>query len=177
MATRSAGNPHAAWCVQVRSSEFTPRRGGSDSTVTRTCWATGEALLVPARNRRSRVGRITGQTGKSAEGERVAAGSVVAVAWSRSGRAVRQIRRLRATWRGLETWHGPESRPAGAPILDPTWGTGGGRPPPATRWALSNERPYREQAGVRSDCRWSLQTGRAIRSFWSKLPLFRLALS
>src|SRR6201988_4622832 len=55
-----------------------PRRGGSDSTVTRTCRATGEALLVPARNRRSKVGRITGDTGKSAEDERVAAGSVVA---------------------------------------------------------------------------------------------------
>src|ERR1700730_12115217 len=53
-------------------------RGGSDSTVTRTCEATGEALLVPPRNRRSKVGRITGETGKSAEDERVAAGSVVA---------------------------------------------------------------------------------------------------
>ena len=39
------------------------RRGGSDSTVTRTCRATGETLLVPARNRRSRVDRITGSTG------------------------------------------------------------------------------------------------------------------
>src|ERR1700687_3487530 len=56
-----------------------PRRGGGDSTVTRTCQATGEALLVPARNRRSKVGRITGETGKSAEDERVAAGSVVAM--------------------------------------------------------------------------------------------------
>ena len=56
----------------------TLRRGGSDSTVTRTCRATGEALLVPARNRRSRVGRITGETGKSAEeAERVAAGSAM----------------------------------------------------------------------------------------------------
>ena len=37
------------------------RRGGSDGTVTRTHGAaTGEALLVPPRNRRSRVGRITG---------------------------------------------------------------------------------------------------------------------
>src|SRR6516165_6589416 len=55
-----------------------PRRGGSDGTVTRTCRATGEALLVPARNRRSKVARITGDTGKSAEDERVAAGSGVA---------------------------------------------------------------------------------------------------
>src|SRR5262249_5803829 len=39
---------------------------------------TSQALLVPARNRRSKVGRITGNTGKSAEDERVAAGSVVA---------------------------------------------------------------------------------------------------
>ena len=54
------------------------RRGGSDSTVARTCRATGEALLAPARNRRSRVDRITGATGKSIEGERVAVGSVVA---------------------------------------------------------------------------------------------------
>ena len=46
--------------------------------MTRTYRATGEALLVPGRNRRSRVGRITGKTGKSAEDERVAAGSAVA---------------------------------------------------------------------------------------------------
>ena len=31
------------------------RRGGSDGTVTRASQATGEALLAPARNRRSRV--------------------------------------------------------------------------------------------------------------------------
>ena len=55
------------------------RRGGSDSTVARTCRATGEALLVPARNRRSRVDRITGSTGKSIEGERVTDGFVVAL--------------------------------------------------------------------------------------------------
>jgi len=61
-----------------------PWRGGSDSTVTRTCWATGEALLVPARKGGSWVGRITGTTGKSADGERVTDGSVVA---SRRGNA------------------------------------------------------------------------------------------
>src|SRR5271157_2944022 len=55
------------------------RRGGSDSTVARTCRATGEALLVPARNRRSRVDRITGSTGKSIEGERVTDGFAVAL--------------------------------------------------------------------------------------------------
>ena len=55
------------------------RRGGSDSTVARTCRATGEAFLVPARNRRSRVDRITGSTGKSIEGERVTDGFAVAV--------------------------------------------------------------------------------------------------
>jgi four helix bundle protein len=52
------------------------RRGESDSTVTRTRAATGEALLIPARNCRSKVGRITGDTGKSVEDERVAEGSV-----------------------------------------------------------------------------------------------------
>ena len=51
---------------------------GSDSTVTRTRRATGEALLAPRRNRRSQVGRITGAPGKSANGERVADGPVVA---------------------------------------------------------------------------------------------------
>src|ERR1700682_1337776 len=66
-------------CRNLTDAASPPRRGGSDSTVTRTCQATGEALLVPARNRRSKVGRITGETGKSAEDERVAAGSVVAM--------------------------------------------------------------------------------------------------
>src|SRR5271166_1682494 len=54
------------------------RRGGSDSTAARTCRATGEALLAPVRNRRSRVDRITGATGESIEDARVAVGSVVA---------------------------------------------------------------------------------------------------
>jgi hypothetical protein len=43
------------------------RRGGRGSTVTRMCRATGEAVLVPSRNRGSKVGRITGDTGKSAD--------------------------------------------------------------------------------------------------------------
>ena len=53
------------------------RRGGSDGTMTRTCRATGEALLALARNRQRKVGPITGDTGKGAEGERVAEGRVV----------------------------------------------------------------------------------------------------
>jgi len=55
------------------------RRGGRDSTVTRTRQATGETVLAPSRNRWNKVGRITANRGKSAEGETVAAGSVVAV--------------------------------------------------------------------------------------------------
>src|SRR6266581_6845020 len=51
---------------------------GSDSTVTQTRRATGEALLVPLRNQRRQVGRITGAPGKSADDERVADGFVVA---------------------------------------------------------------------------------------------------
>ena len=47
--------------------------------MTRTYRGTGEAFLVPGRNRRSKVGRITGNTGKAAEDEKVAAGSVVAM--------------------------------------------------------------------------------------------------
>jgi len=50
------------------------RRGVSDGTARRTRQATGETLLVPPRNRRSRVGRITGSPGKAADGERVADG-------------------------------------------------------------------------------------------------------
>ena len=37
---------------------LSPRRGGSDSTVTRTCRATGEALLAPVRNHRRRVSSL-----------------------------------------------------------------------------------------------------------------------
>ena len=57
------------------------RSGGvvSDGTITRILRATGEALLVPARKGGSWVGRITGNTGKSADDERVAEGLVVAV--------------------------------------------------------------------------------------------------
>jgi hypothetical protein len=54
------------------------RRGGRDSTMARACRATGETVFVPLRNRRSRVGRITGATGKAIEGETVAARLVVA---------------------------------------------------------------------------------------------------
>jgi hypothetical protein len=47
--------------------------------VTRVCRATGETLLAPVRNHRSKVGCITGNTGKATEGERVADGSEVAM--------------------------------------------------------------------------------------------------
>ena len=50
--------------------------------VARMCAVTGEALLVPSRNRWSKVGRITGDPGKSTDDERVAEGSVVAMKWS-----------------------------------------------------------------------------------------------
>lgn len=56
------------------------RQGDSGGTVARKCRATGEALVVPSRNRWSKVGRITGKkNGKSVEGERVADGSGVAM--------------------------------------------------------------------------------------------------
>src|SRR6516162_11789043 len=57
---------------------MTFRRGVGDSTVTRAGQATGEAVLVPPRNRWSRVGHITGETGKVADGETVADGLGVA---------------------------------------------------------------------------------------------------
>jgi hypothetical protein len=66
-------------CRKLTDAAVPPWRGGSDSTVTRTRRVTGEALLVPMRNHRSKVDRITGSTGKSIEGERVADGSVVAM--------------------------------------------------------------------------------------------------
>ena len=80
------------------------RRCGSDSTVTRTRRATGEALLVPSRNRRSQVGRITGGPGKSAEDERVEDGSVVA---TKRGNALE--RRGPAVWQRLRQ-HGRQGR-------------------------------------------------------------------
>jgi len=63
---------------QADRSDETFRRGVRDSTVTRAGQATGEAVLVPPRNRWSRVGHITGATGKVADGETVAEGFVVA---------------------------------------------------------------------------------------------------
>ena len=63
------------------------RRGGSGGTMTRTDQATGEALLAPARNRRSKVGPIAGNTGKGVEGERVADGRVVALRRGNARRA------------------------------------------------------------------------------------------
>src|SRR5712671_5437526 len=55
-------------CRNLTDAASRSRRGGSDSTVARTCRATGEALLVPARNHRSKVDRITGVTWKTTEG-------------------------------------------------------------------------------------------------------------
>ena len=46
--------------------------------MTRAGQATGETVLVPSRNRWSRVGHITGYTGKVADGETVVDGLVVA---------------------------------------------------------------------------------------------------
>jgi hypothetical protein len=46
--------------------------------MTRMRKATGETLLVPLRNWWRKGNRITGDTGKSVDGERVAEGSVVA---------------------------------------------------------------------------------------------------
>src|SRR3954452_23597173 len=51
------------------------RRGGRDSTVARACRATGETVLVPARNRWSKVPCITGATGKARKGETASASS------------------------------------------------------------------------------------------------------
>ena len=59
--------------------DTTSRSGGvvSDGTRTRTRRATGETLLVPTRKGGSWVSRITGNTGKSADDERVTDGLVV----------------------------------------------------------------------------------------------------
>ena len=54
------------------------RRGGRGSTVARTCRATGETVLAPARNRWSKVPCITGATGKARKGETATARPVVA---------------------------------------------------------------------------------------------------
>ena len=51
--------------AQTDRSGMSLRRGGRDSTVTRTCRATGETVLVPSGNRWSKVGRITGENRES----------------------------------------------------------------------------------------------------------------
>jgi len=76
-----ARNREGQGCMaRRRPIDTTSRSGGvlSDGTMTRTHRATGEALLVPTRKGGSWVGRITGNTGKSADDERVADGLVVA---------------------------------------------------------------------------------------------------
>src|SRR5215813_11668840 len=57
------------------------------STVTRTCPATGETVLVPPRKSVEQVSRITGDPGKSAEDETAAARLVVAMKRSNDRRA------------------------------------------------------------------------------------------
>src|SRR6516165_369138 len=94
-----------------------PQRGGSDSTVARTCQATGEALLAPRRNHRSRVDRITGSTGKSIEGERVTDGFVVALKRGNARgakepwclRSLRPQGRLGRDDKGVHRFAGPEA--------------------------------------------------------------------
>src|SRR5208283_2616203 len=71
---RQHGEPKSDRCGSFTSAGWKRQHGDKDMPSN---WRS-EALLAPARNRRSRVDRITGTTGKSIEGERVAAGSVVA---------------------------------------------------------------------------------------------------
>ena len=52
-----------------------------DGMVTRTCQATGEALLVPPRNSAEQGRPYNWETGKAAEGERESDGSAVAMKW------------------------------------------------------------------------------------------------
>src|SRR5262249_35946889 len=76
-----ARNCEGEGCMARRKPiDTTSRSGGvvSDGTRTRTRRATGETLLVPTRKGGSWVGRITGNTGKSADDERVTDGLVVA---------------------------------------------------------------------------------------------------
>ena len=80
---RQHGESQSDWCGTSL------QRGGRGSTVTRACRATGETVLVPSRNRWSRVSRITGNTGNAADGETVADGSVVATKRSNDRRAKR----------------------------------------------------------------------------------------
>src|SRR5262249_4547472 len=71
--------------------------------VTRTRRTNGEALLVPPRNRRSKVGRITGASGKSADDERVADGPEGATRRgnARGGRGPRGSGKPPAPWKNF----------------------------------------------------------------------------
>jgi hypothetical protein len=65
------GRAKAAWNVATDWRGGTLWRGGSDSTMTRMHRATGEALLAPSRNRRSRepYNRRNREIGKRREGD------------------------------------------------------------------------------------------------------------
>ena len=86
--------------VRRNLADATGSSGGvvGDGTSARAHGATGEALPAPPRNRRSKVGRITGDTGKPTEGGGVADGLVVAgsgvMPVERRSPAVRQCFRL-----------------------------------------------------------------------------------
>src|SRR5262249_25951736 len=87
-----ARNREGEGCMARRKPiDATGHSGGvvSDGTRTRTHRATGETLLVPTRKGGSGVSRITGNTGKSVDDERVADGLVVALK-RRNGRGVKE---------------------------------------------------------------------------------------
>ena len=66
--------------VHRDTTDAVTRSGGVviDGMVTRTRGATGQTLLIPGRNDRSKAGRMTGDSGKAADGERESDGSEVA---------------------------------------------------------------------------------------------------
>src|ERR1035437_5981383 len=52
-------------------------------------------------------------------------------------------------------------------------GTGGGRPPPVTRWARRNPRPYRDHRGVTSSCSKRRPVKKADCASIASLPTYR----
>src|SRR5580700_2050717 len=103
----------AAWSVARTDAAKHFGGVGRDSTVTRSCLATGETLLVPSRKSTEQGNRITGNTGKAVDGERDSAGSVVAPDCSSSehnlmGASTRRCPGGEQVWRysSVTVWRG-----------------------------------------------------------------------
>jgi hypothetical protein len=134
-----------------------PSAGWRGSTVTRTCQATGEIVLLLPGNRGSKVDRITGETGKAVEGETVAARPVVAEKPASKSTEGENPERWR---QGTPLFDSIDSGPGGPGSVEAHYGTDlRGRLSTGLVWLLA------EEIGAR--CHPSAYR----RSFWRARPM------